>query len=484
MPLGFLVGRRLTLAAALAAVVVTAVTQAAYANVAVTQVSSDPFTNTNAQHRTEVEPDTFVQGSTIVSTFQVGRVAGGGSSDIGFATSNDSGATWSGGFLSGITVNQGDGVYQSASDPAVTFDAMHNVWLISSLGVNGPGGNLAVFTSRSSDGAHTWSGPVTVATGQLDKNWIACDNTATSPFFGHCYTEYDISNASDALRMQTSTNGGLTWGPALATGDGAHGLGGQPVVRSNGTVLVPYESTSGTIRSFRSIDGGQTWRATVLVSGVSHHTDAGGLRAGFLPSAEIDAAGTAYVAWSDCRFRSGCPSNDIVVSKSTSETTWAAPFRVPIDATTSTVDHFVPGIGVDRSTSGTTARIGLTYYFYPTSNCTASTCQLDVGYISSTNGGATWTAATQLAGPMTLSWLPNTTQGRMFGDYISTSVVAGGRAFPVIPVASAPTGSTFNQAMFVPTAGLAVTGGAAAASDAGAAAVPATSSAAPAQTIH
>ena len=116
---GMLVPRRLTLASALAAVALTAVTQAAYANVSLTQVSLDPFTNTNAQHRTEVEPDTFVQGSTIVSTFQVGRVASGGSSDIGFATSNDSGATWSFGFLSGITVNQGGGAYQSASDPAV-----------------------------------------------------------------------------------------------------------------------------------------------------------------------------------------------------------------------------------------------------------------------------------------------------------------------------------------------------------------------------
>jgi len=220
------------------------------------------------------------------------------------------------------------------------------------------------------------------------------------------------------------------------------------------------------------------------VSGVAHHTDAGGLRSGILPSAEIDSAGTAYVVWSDCRFRSGCPANDIVLSKSTSETTWGAPVRVPIDATTSTVDHFVPGIGVDRSTAGATARLGLTYYFYPVSNCTASTCQLDVGYISSTNGGATWSTATQLAGPMSLSWLPNTTQGRMFGDYISTSVLAGGRAFPVIPVATAPTGSTFNHAMFVPTGGLAVGAGAAAASDAGAAAVPASSAAAMALTIQ
>ena len=43
------------------------------------------------------------------------------------------------------------------------------------------------------------------------------------------------------------------------------------------------------------------------------------------PSAEVDAAGTVYVARADCRFRSGCPSNDIVIAKSTSETTWAAP---------------------------------------------------------------------------------------------------------------------------------------------------------------
>src|SRR3954453_16154855 len=42
---------------------------AAAANVAVTQVSSDPFTDAQAQHRTEVEPDTFAFGSTIVSAF-------------------------------------------------------------------------------------------------------------------------------------------------------------------------------------------------------------------------------------------------------------------------------------------------------------------------------------------------------------------------------------------------------------------------------
>jgi len=432
---------------------------AAYANVALTNVSTDPFTDAQAQHRTEVEPDTFMAGATIVSAFQTGRVFGGGSSDIGFATSSDNGATWSHGFLPGITGNSSPaGPYGQASDAAVAFDAKHNVWLISSLGIRSS--SVDVLTSRSVDGGRTWSGPVTTATGQLDKNWIVCDNTATSAFFGNCYTEYDITNSGDALRMKTSSDGGLTWGAARATGDSATGLGGQPVVRPNGTVLVPFLSTSGQIRSFRSIDGGASWRATVLVSAASHHDAAGGLREEELPSAEIDSAGTAYVVWSDCRFRSGCPANDIVLSKSTSETTWGAVTRVPIDATTSSLDHFVPGIGVDRSTAGGTARLAITYYAYPNRACTATTCQLIVGFISSTNGGTSWSTPTQVAGPFAITSLPNTSQGRMFGDYISTSIRPGGNAIPVIPVANPPTGSTFDLAMYTPTGGLPLSGGA------------------------
>ncbi|MFI9388392.1 sialidase family protein [Kutzneria sp. NPDC052558] len=447
------------LAATLPPVVVAALLATAgpaSANVAVTQVSADPFTDAQAQHRTEVEPDTFAFGSTIVSAFQVGRVSGGGSSNIGFATSTNGGASWTQGFLPATTGNSG-GPCGQISDASVAFDAKHNVWLISSLGVNCPG--TPVLTSRSTNGGLTWSNPVTTATGSNDKNWIVCDNTATSPFFGNCYTEYDVTSSGDALRMKTSADGGLTWGPARATGNNATGLGGQPIVRPDGTVVVPYLSLNDQIRSFTSANGGASWSSTVLVASVSRHTDAGNIRTEALPSAEIDSAGTAYVAWSDCRFRSGCPANDIVLSKSTNGATWTSPTRVPIDATTSTVDHFVPGIGVDPSTAGASARIGLTYYFYPTSNCTASTCRLDVGFISSTNGGTSWSAATQVAGPMTLSWIPNTSQGRMFGDYISTSVRAGGNAFPVVPIASAPTGSTFAMGMFAPTGGLAITGG-------------------------
>jgi hypothetical protein len=198
------------------------------------------------------------------------------------------------------------------------------------------------------------------------------------------------------------------------------------------------------------------------VANVTSSTVAGGLRSGDgLPSAEIDGAGTVYVAWQDCRFRSGCPANDIVYATSSNGTSWSAVSRVPIDTVTSGADHFIPGIGVDHATSGSTAKIGLYYYFYPNASCSASTCQLEVGYISSANGGSTWSAPQTVAGPMSLSQIASTTQGSMVGDYISCSVL-NGKAYAVFAIGKAPTnGQAFDEGMYT-AGGLPTTGGAAA----------------------
>jgi hypothetical protein len=104
---------------------------------------------------------------------------------------------------------------------------------------------------------------------------------------------------------------------------------------------------------------------------------------------------------------------------------WSTITRVPIDAVRSWVDHFIPGLAVNKATSGSTAQLGITYYYYPTAAC-GSSCVLDVGFISSTNAGSTWSTATQLAGPFNVGWVANTSQGRMVGDYISTSYDASG----------------------------------------------------------
>ncbi|MFD8705402.1 hypothetical protein ACFV1W_22780 [Kitasatospora sp. NPDC059648] len=426
------------------------------------QVSTDPFTNSTSQHATELEPDTFAYGSTIVSSAQVGRFTDGGSSDISWNTSTDGGATWQHGMLPGITTYQGGGSWARVSDPSVAYDARHGTWMITGLVIDANVNGAGVSVSRSADGV-SWQNPV-MAVGNdgrgYDKEWIVCDNTTTSPYYGNCYIEADITSSGNTVIMSTSHDGGATWSaPASPSGTNA-GLGGQPLVQPNGTVVVPFSTNGSSIRSFTSTNGGASWGSTVLVANVSSHGVAGNLRDGEgLPSAEIDASGKVYVAWQDCRFRSGCPANDIVYATSTDGTTWSAVTRVPIDATTSTVDHFIPGFGVDHATSGSTAKLGLYYYFYPNANCTASTCQLEVGFTSSANGGATWSTAQTVAGPMSLSQIASTTQGSMVGDYLSTSVV-NGKAVAIFAVGKAPAnGQAFDEAMYAVGGGLTLRAG-------------------------
>ncbi len=470
------IGMTLTFVALILALVFTLSSRAiTFANVTLTQISSDPYTNTTSYHATEVEPDTFSFGSTIVSTFQVGRFTNGGASNIGWATSPDGGTTWIHNFLPGITKIQNPAnPYDRDTDSSVAFDARHNTWMISSLPLNqtSSGGivGAAVVVSLSTNGGTTWGNPVTVkavTAGQdFDKNWTVCDNTSTSPHYGNCYTEWDDFGHNNQLHMATSSDGGLTW--TEGTVPPAIVIGGQPVVQPNGTVIVPIDNgLETTIESFVSTDGGASYSRHFLISNLKFHPEAGNLRSSPLPSAEIDGAGKVYVVWADCRFERACTANDIVMSTSTDGTNWSAVTRIPIDAVGSGVDHFIPGLTVNKATSGSSAHLGLTYYFYPSASCTTSTCQLDVGFISSTNGGSTWSTPTMITGPMTLTALPLTTQGYMVGDYISTSFNNSDTAHGVFAVGNTVPGKTCTlgditsckEAMYTNTGGLALVGG-------------------------
>jgi hypothetical protein len=48
-----------------------------------------------------------------------------------------------------------------------------------------------------------------------------------------------------------------------------------------------------------------------------------------------------------------------------------------------------------------------------------------VGFVSSKDGGVTWSAPLQLSGPFSNKGLPLTTSGYMFGDYNSVSYIKG-----------------------------------------------------------
>jgi hypothetical protein len=422
---------------------------------AMTPVSSDPFTNPTSQHATAVEPDSFAFGHTVVEASQLGRFFDGGASGIGWARSGNDGATWVSGSLPGITpFGSVAGPYDRVSDPSVAHDRKHGVWMVSSLALSETPAvhAAAVLVSRSTNGGTSWGNPVSVlndAGGQNpDKNWTVCDNTATSPFYGNCYTEWDDSGRGGLIQMSVSRDGGLTWSAPATTANLAHGIAGQPLVRSGGAVIVPIlNAFESRLLWFVSRDGGATWTSTRLVTPLSVHQVAGPVRAPPLPSAEIDRSGRIFVVWADCRFRASCASNDIVMATLTG-ITWSPVVRIPLDGVQSGQDHFLPSIAVDRTSSGATARVTVSYYHYPVAGCGFATCKLDVAATSSSDGGATWSAPVFLAGPMSLSWVPDTTQGRMVGDYFSTSYV-GGHAQTFLSIARDPLGSgkAFNQVL-------------------------------------
>jgi hypothetical protein len=83
-------------------------------------------------------------------------------------------------------------------------------------------------------------------------------------------------------------------------------------------------------------------------------------------------------------------------------------------------------VGVASTGAG---RLAVTYYVYRLG------ALLDVGFISSPDGGRTWSRPRRLnAQTMRLDWIAQA-GGAMVGDYISTSF-AGGRAIAVFPVAA------------------------------------------------
>jgi hypothetical protein len=402
------------------------------------EISRDPYRNPASRHETEVEPDSFAVGSTVVAVFQVGRFFSGGAANIGFAVSRDRGRTWRRGLLPGLTAPG-----MRPTDPTIAFDARHRVWLAVSM-VFGTGSFLFA-VNRSSDGRH-WSEPVTarlapaIVPVQLDKPWIGCDNWPQSPFRGRCYLTYsDV--AAEQIATQVSADGGLTWSapvsgpgsPGRASIRGAYAPGVQVAVRPDGRVLIPYFDET-QLSEIHSADGGATWSSATVIAPAAYAPHRG-LRAGPLPSSEVDGAGTIYLAWADCSLRPACAANDLLVARSADGVSWSAPVQVPTRAP----DAELPGLAADPSSTG---RLGLAYYILRGGR------RLDVAFVSSAVGGTRWSAPRRLSSrPFPLGWVVSTSQGSMVGDYISTSF-AGGRAVPVFALAARPHKGTLRESIF------------------------------------
>ena len=436
-------GRALVLAALLLGLAAAP----AHAAVNAQAIFHDPLSGTPGQHSTAVEPDSFSFGNPVVAAFQVGRTSTRAAAAIGWATSTDGGTTWRSGLLPALTpYTTPPGPYSLATDPAVAYDRVHGVWLVSILAVRiAPTGEpvTELVVSRSVDGV-SWSAPVVTApaTGTFahDKNWIVCDNGFASRFAGRCYTTWSDVARPSVIVVSTSLDGGLTWAAPVALSDPCCSSGSQPVVRPDGTLVVLHvRHDVWVLQVTRSVDGGATFSSPRSVAQIFWSATPG-LRAPAFPSAEVDATGRIYAAWHDCRFREACPdtANDVVLASSPDGVSWSSPVRVPISPRGAGVHHLLPGLGVDPTRAGAQARLAIVFYSFAEGRLTPR-------FVSSADGGRTWSSTVTLAAPFALTDVAPTGGGAMVGDYVSTSFVADGVAVPVFSAATAPFDGSFHQ---------------------------------------
>jgi hypothetical protein len=267
------------------------------------------------------------------------------------------------------------------------------------------------------------------------------------------------------------------------------GIGGVPLVQPPppgaapgsvcGRVVVPVQVSG--VSWWSSSDCGAHWSATtqILPNMTATHSVAQGIRTSLLPTSSMDGAGNIYLVWQTRSFRVGSVAstpNDIAMAVMPAPTAsnpnpgFNAPERIPIEAdntAANTNDHFIPGIAADPSTGGATAHLGLYYYNYPVAACAyadpqnpANQCDLRVGFVSSTDGGATWSAPQQLA-HMAIADVVRSSQGPMVGDYSQATVIPNGpwAGNAISAFAIGMSDKTLAQEMDVATHGLPITGG-------------------------
>ena len=451
---------------------------------------------TGATHQTAVDVDTYANGPVIVAAFQSGRYTNPkyGAVDIGWATSTNSGASWTNnGQMPNLTTASGGtppnagGQWNRVTDPSVTFDARHNVWLVSSIAIDETKSGspfVAVAVNRSTNANGTaWADPVvaysanvTVTTGggaitlNPDKAWIGCDNTSASPHYGNCYIAFsnDVGvPQSNVIFHMVSSNGGQTWSSPIPTADTSSsgyspskGYNTQIVVRPNGDVVVVATccglggAQPGRLIWYQSTDGGASWTApqNVEASGrsLSQYTGSQGLRKYPKPSIDVASDGSVWLAVHDCRNHgSPCTANDVFVAKLTGNT-WGplTAINAPFPASAANRDAFTTGLGVDRANGN---RVGVVFHYLPDAACATANCHVNTGFTSSTDG-VNWTPVYTLnSAPASPQWLVPAQQGLYLGDYLSVGFLTGGKASLVFANATAPVSGSLREFMTLVT---------------------------------
>lgn len=281
--------------------------------------------------------------------------------------SNDGGQTWCcaatdpshlGTLIPGVERLTG-GIYDAGGDPALAFDSRGNVYY-AGLGFDRTAAPNTVAVNKGTfngSGQLTWRQPTfinqTTSPSTLnDKEWIAVDSHASSPFRDRVYVTWTrfIFNPDNGRYVQSpiavaySADGGKTFSnPQLIAGDVLYSQGSNVSVGPDGTVYVFWDGSTrlaalDSTWMVKSADGGVTWSKPVAVSQlvdilVPANT---AFRVNSFPAGAVAPNGDVYVTWASMMSNSTgglCPAftnngchSAVLYSKSTNGgDAWSTP---------------------------------------------------------------------------------------------------------------------------------------------------------------
>jgi len=328
--------------------------------------------------------------------------------------------------------------FDFTSDPVIDAD-LHNRYLLAGIAVKQVNPEEAsIIVYRSVDDGQTFSNAVIVSdlvgNGIFDdKEFLAFDKTPTSPFEGNAYisyTRFTNNENNSQILLQRSTDGGITWNPAVPITPVLAGLpfvqGSNVQVGPNGEVYVAWvqgDFNNALFQIRRSVDGGVTFGPTVTVSPIvrvpfflTPKVPQWAFRIPTFAFLAVDTSGCfgsanfarVYAVWQDFR-----TSNAHILMSFSDDggVTWSTPSRV--DNSPENTQNFFPFVTVSAC-SGTCSVI---YY-----TNRVSSPLLDVFAAVSIDGGTTFTNSRITD----VSSNPNGTFGNpatFIGDYIFSAMI-------------------------------------------------------------
>jgi len=355
----------------------------------------------------------------------------GGSGQQAQFFSSDGGATWG---QTSLGLQTGDAFH---SDPTVDWTSDGTAWS-TTIGINSAGTILHMRAYKSTNGGATWTFDNTFSGSQTntDKELIWADHSATSPFKDNLYACWH-NGAPQFVNRRTGPAGAWQT-PLQISGAETTGTAIGCDVKSNsaGDVFVFWPATGNRrVLVAKSTNGGVSFGAPVIITTTFDSFDIG------VPSFNsrrmlIYTTGGAYkngttdmvyAAWNDLSGDAGCtaaanePGSNVSSTcktriwfsrSSNGGATWSAPVKINNQASLN--DQFNPGLAVDE----TTGRVSIIYYDTVNDPGRKKT---DVWYQTSTDNGATWSAAFKVTTAQTDETVAGADSGNQYGDYNSLS---------------------------------------------------------------